>query len=136
MLLFRPLTTVLLLLVSSAYAESPPPFPTTCQNVKVASGTFRLWETSRVLPDEPFHNAREQRIYPSAFRGRPLRLHFWGTWCPPCLLEMPALARLQDEELVGDLLVLPLSRDSGGAAQVAEYFLDNDILGLAVVTDR
>ncbi len=29
----------------------------------------------------------------AALRGRPLLLNFWGTWCPPCVKEMPELDR-------------------------------------------
>jgi thiol-disulfide isomerase/thioredoxin len=29
-----------------------------------------------------------------AHKGRPLILHFWATWCGPCLSELPTLARL------------------------------------------
>lgn len=29
------------------------------------------------------------------FRGRPLVLNFWATWCPPCIKEMPDLDRFQ-----------------------------------------
>lgn len=30
-----------------------------------------------------------------AFRGQPVVLNLWATWCPPCRREMPALARAQ-----------------------------------------
>lgn len=31
---------------------------------------------------------------PPALVGRVTLLNFWGTWCPPCRRELPALARL------------------------------------------
>ena len=33
----------------------------------------------------------------SSLRGRPLVLNFWGTWCPPCVKEMPELDRFARE---------------------------------------
>lgn len=30
-----------------------------------------------------------------AFRGKPLVVNLWATWCPPCRREMPALAAMQ-----------------------------------------
>ena len=29
----------------------------------------------------------------AAFRGHPLLLNFWATWCPPCVQELPLLSR-------------------------------------------
>ncbi len=31
------------------------------------------------------------------WRGRPLVVNFWATWCPPCVEEMPALQTIRDE---------------------------------------
>ncbi len=30
------------------------------------------------------------------FRGRPVLVHFWATWCAPCIEELPSLQRLAD----------------------------------------
>lgn len=37
------------------------------------------------------------RLATRAFRGRPLVLNFWATWCPPCVKEMPELDRFARE---------------------------------------
>ncbi len=31
------------------------------------------------------------------FRGQPLLVNFWATWCPPCRREIPLLKELQDK---------------------------------------
>lgn len=43
-----------------------------------------------------------------ALGGRPLLLHFWATWCPPCREELPALLALGDR---GDIEVVAISVD-------------------------
>ncbi len=30
------------------------------------------------------------------FKGKPILLNFWATWCPPCIAEMPDLQKLYD----------------------------------------
>lgn len=33
----------------------------------------------------------------AAFKGRPVFLNFWASWCVPCLAEMPSIKTLQNE---------------------------------------
>src|SRR5262249_44696802 len=52
----------------------------------------------------------------SAYRGRPVLLNFWATWCPPCVDEMPSLQRLHKILEPEGLVVLSVSVDESGAA--------------------
>jgi len=46
----------------------------------------------------------------SQFRGKPVVLNFWATWCPPCVEEVPSLVALQKE--MGDkIVILAVSTD-------------------------
>ncbi len=61
------------------------------------------------------------RVPLSAFRGRPVWLNFWGSWCPPCRAEMPeiqaAYERLQPKGLVW--LAVSLDEPATDAASFA-----------------
>jgi thiol-disulfide isomerase/thioredoxin len=51
------------------------------------------------------------------FRGQPLVLNFWASWCPACVAEMPSFQEVHDT--IGDeVLFLGLDvQDTRGAAQ-------------------
>ena len=46
------------------------------------------------LPDFGFE---EFRALLAELRGRPVVVNIWGSWCPPCLVEAPDLARVSRE---------------------------------------
>ncbi|MBM9403497.1 TlpA family protein disulfide reductase [Gluconacetobacter azotocaptans] len=70
------------------------------------------------------------------WRGRIVILNLWATWCQPCVAEMPALSCLAARlSATGDIAVLPVSVDRGGAATVRRFYKARAIAGLPVLCD-
>ena len=72
-------------------------------------------------PDMAFEDGEGQPVRLSAFRGRPLLVNLWATWCGPCVVEMPSLDALAARE--GDRIkVLAISQDTEGRQKVTDFF--------------
>lgn len=71
-------------------------------------------------------SATDQRSVSLAdYRGKVVLVHFWATWCPPCVEEMPKLEQLYREFLGTDLNILAVSVDDGGAPAVTDFMRKN-----------
>ncbi|WP_229813665.1 TlpA family protein disulfide reductase [Novosphingobium colocasiae] len=56
----------------------------------------------------------------AAFKGKPLLVNLWATWCAPCIAEMPALNDLIGREGELGMTVLPISQDLDKTGKVVE----------------
>lgn len=87
------------------------------------------------LPDLPFVDGDERPVSLADFRGRPVLLNIWATWCVPCRTEMPSLDRLQAKFDPTQFLVLTLSIDRGIPA-VKNFYQELKLKSLGVFVDR
>jgi thiol-disulfide isomerase/thioredoxin len=53
-----------------------------------------------------------RKVSLSNFKGRPLVLNFWGTYCPPCKIEMPWLEEFSKKYAPDGLQIVGITYDS------------------------
>ena len=54
-----------------------------------------------------------KKVSLSDFRGHPVMVNFWATWCGPCKLEMPWFETMYGKYKPQGLVILGLSQDEG-----------------------
>jgi thiol-disulfide isomerase/thioredoxin len=73
----------------------------------------------------------------SDFRGKPLIINIWASWCGPCRAEMPSMERLARKYGGKQFNVIGISTDDDGNAAAAlikkskitfENFLDSNVV--------
>lgn len=80
-----------------------------------------------VAPDFSLHTLDNRVVRLSDFNGRVVMLHFWATWCPPCVEEMPGIERLYKALKDNGLEILAVSVDEDGASAVSPFMKKNNL---------
>lgn len=78
----------------------------------------------QVAPDFTFTNEKGKVFKLSDLRGRLLFIDIWGTWCAPCIEEIPYLAKLQEKYKNNkNVLIMSLACDKESARDKWKAFL-------------
>jgi thiol-disulfide isomerase/thioredoxin len=91
-------------------AAAPPASPPAPDPIGDPTGPGQFWQMRFPKPD-----GTELAI--ASLRGQPLLLNFWGTWCPPCVKEMPELDQFAREFAPQGWRVIGLAVDNPKAVR-------------------
>lgn len=103
---------------TSAMAGLPPEARTPAARRGEASSSRWLEIPAPVVP---FRSVGGDTVSLADYRGQVVVLNFWGTWCPPCLKEIPGLEALQRRISGHGATVIGLAIDSGTPAAVRAW---------------
>ena len=72
-----------------------------------------------------------RRVTLDDYRGRPLLVHFWATWCPACRFEQGSI-----DAIAQDHQVLTVAMQSGDAREVGGYVGEQELTFPVHVDER
>jgi thiol-disulfide isomerase/thioredoxin len=97
---------------ASGGAEAGKPAPYSVDRSKAGSD----------LPDYAFKDAGGKSLALDRFKGKPILVNLWATWCAPCIKELPQLDRIAGGYAKSGLQVVPISQDTMEADKVQAFF--------------
>lgn len=93
-----------------AWREAWRPYATADQVRRAVTGT----QPGQRFPDLRLIDPKGRDLTLANLRGRAVVLHFWGSWCPHCVVELPDLqalaGRLRDDGRVA-MVLIPVRED-------------------------
>jgi thiol-disulfide isomerase/thioredoxin len=88
------------------------------------------------VPDAVFVDGEGRQVHISDFRGRYMLLNMWAKWCPPCINELPSLARAQAALPKDRIVVVAVDLEHNEPAEVLEFLRAHGAEGLTAYVDR
>jgi peroxiredoxin len=91
--------------------------------IPAAGSAFDTIDVGQVAPDFTLPGVDGELVRLSDFRGRPVIINFWASWCAPCKLEMPELQAAYEAHQDEGLVILALNQDES-AELARDFFYD------------
>lgn len=89
-------------------------------------------QTGSIVPDFSLYDILGNKVDIKQFRGKPVILNFWATWCAPCKLEMPLFLDIYEQQ-AGNLVVLAVNKKE--TVETIDTYVKNHGLTFTVLLD-
>lgn len=102
---------------------------------KAEAGAVDSSHAGTPAPTQAFAREDGSKVTVADFRGKPVLVNLWATWCAPCIAEMPALDRLAKAK-AGEMAVVGISQDLQGWAKVKPFLAKAKLQHMTILLDE
>ena len=102
---------------------------------KAETGTVDTSQAGTPAPTQAFARADGTKVTLADYRGKPVLVNLWATWCAPCVAEMPALDGLAKAK-VGEMAVVGISQDLQGWEKVKPFLAKAKLQNMTILLDE
>ncbi len=71
-------------------------------------------------PAFTLHDLDGKKVSLADYKGRPVLVNFWATWCAPCKLEMPWFEQFRRQYAAQGFEILGIAEDDAGKDEIAK----------------
>ena len=136
MRLIVPLLVSLALPLASGCDRQKPSEPQASAEVESPKGIDRS-HRGEAAPVVKFKDPDGGEFNLAAFKGTPVLVNLWASWCAPCIKELPTLQQLEQTHAdEGKLGIIAVSQDTAPQGSVEAFLGERDIGRFAAYHDE
>ena len=136
MRLIVPLLVVMALPFASGCDRQKAPEPQASAEAENVKGLDRSHK-GEAAPVVKFKDPDGGEFNLAAFKGKPVLVNLWASWCAPCIKELPTLQQLEKSHAdEGKLGIIAVSQDTAPQGSVEAFLGERDIGPFAAYHDE
>lgn len=136
MRLIVPLLVSLALPLASGCDRQKPSEPQASAEAESAKGIDRSHK-GEAAPVVQFKDPDGGKFSLAEFKGKPVLVNLWASWCAPCIKELPTLQQLDEAHAdSGQLAVIAVSQDMAPQGSVEAFLGERDLGRFAAYHDE